>query len=68
MELATGVDHIIYGWLFFGLVMFVMFWIGSFWREDVGTASAPAAAAPVPATRAVAAMPRRLPATWVASW
>jgi len=44
--------------------MFVMFWIGSFWREDVGTASAPAAAAaPVPATRAVAAMPRRLPAT-----
>ena len=65
MELATGVDHIIYGWLFFGLVMFVMFWIGSFWREDVGTASAPAAAsaASVPAAPAVAAMPRRLPAT-----
>jgi exosortase A len=34
MELATGVDHLIYGWLFFGLVMFVMFWIGSYWRED----------------------------------
>jgi len=34
MELATGVDHLIYGWLFFGLVMLVMFWIGSFWRED----------------------------------
>jgi exosortase A len=34
MELATGVDHIIYGWLFFGLVMFLMFWIGSYWRED----------------------------------
>ncbi|MGV3654399.1 MAG: exosortase A [Noviherbaspirillum sp.] len=34
MELATGVDHLIYGWLFFGLVMFLMFWIGSFWRED----------------------------------
>ena len=45
MELATGVDHLIYGWLFFGLVMFVMFWIGSFWREDVATASAPAASA-----------------------
>jgi exosortase A len=29
MELATGVDHIIYGWLFFGLVMFIMFWLGS---------------------------------------
>ena len=30
MALATGVDHLIYGWLFFGLVMFIMFWIGSF--------------------------------------
>jgi len=34
MELATGVDHLIYGWLFFGLVMLLMFWIGSFWRDD----------------------------------
>jgi len=42
MELATGVDHLIYGWLFFGLVMFVMFWIGSYWREDTNE-PAPAA-------------------------
>lgn len=28
MKLATGVDHLIYGWVFFGLVMFVLFWIG----------------------------------------
>lgn len=34
MTLAVGVDHLIYGWAFFGLVMFLMFWIGSFWRED----------------------------------
>jgi exosortase A len=34
MTLAVGVDHIIYGWLFFGLVMFLMFWIGGYWRED----------------------------------
>lgn len=34
MKLAVGVDHLIYGWLFFGLVMFIMFWIGSYWRED----------------------------------
>ncbi len=33
-KLAAGVDHLIYGWAFFGLVMFLMFWIGSFWRED----------------------------------
>ena len=34
MSMAVGVDHLIYGWLFFGLVMFLLFWIGSFWRED----------------------------------
>jgi exosortase A len=34
MRLAVGADHLIYGWVFFGLVMFVLFWIGSFWRED----------------------------------
>lgn len=34
MELATGVDHIIYGWLFFGIVIAIMFYIGSFWRDD----------------------------------
>lgn len=28
MKLATGVDHLVYGWLFFGLVIFVMFWVG----------------------------------------
>lgn len=33
MKYATGVDHLIYGWLFFGLVALLMFWIGSFWRE-----------------------------------
>jgi exosortase A len=34
MTLAVGVDHLIYGWLFFGLVMFLMFWLGSFWRDE----------------------------------
>jgi EpsI family protein len=34
-KIATGVDHIIYGWLFFGLVVLLMFWIGSFWREAI---------------------------------
>lgn len=34
MTIATGIDHLIYGWLFFGFVMLVLFWIGSFWRED----------------------------------
>lgn len=47
MELATGVDHLVYGWLFFGVIMFIMFWIGSYWREDEQPASAAAPAAPV---------------------
>lgn len=34
MRLAVGIDHLIYGWLFFGFIMFLLFWIGSRWRED----------------------------------
>ena len=35
MQYAVGVDHLIYGWIFFGFVMLILFWVGSFWREDV---------------------------------
>ncbi len=34
-RIAAGVDHIIYGWVFFGVVMLLLFWIGSFWSEDL---------------------------------
>lgn len=34
MKLAVGVDHIIYGWLFFGLVMLLLFYVGSFWADQ----------------------------------
>jgi exosortase A len=34
MKIATGVDHLIYGWLFFGLVMLILFAIGARWRDD----------------------------------
>jgi EpsI family protein len=33
-KLAVGVDHLIYGWLFFGIVILLMFWIGAHWRDD----------------------------------
>ena len=33
-KLAVGVDHLIYGWLFFGVVILLMFWIGARWRDD----------------------------------
>jgi EpsI family protein len=51
MKLATGVDHLIYGWLFFGLVMFLMFWIGNYWREDQAATPAPTVRAPAAAAR-----------------
>ncbi len=40
-KLAVGVDHLIYGWVFFGIVIMAMFAIGSRWSEaaPVGTAN-----------------------------
>ncbi|WP_341647615.1 exosortase A [Thauera humireducens] len=32
-RIAVGVDHLLYGWVFFGVVIFLMFWIGSRWHE-----------------------------------
>lgn len=40
-RLAVGVDHIIYGWVFFGVVMAIMFFVGSRWREDLDEQPAP---------------------------
>ncbi len=52
MTLAVGVDHLIYGWVFFGIVMLLLFWVGSFWREDgqaaAGAPAAGGAALPLP--------------------
>lgn len=33
MKLAAGVDHLIYGWIFFGFVMIALFAIGSRWQD-----------------------------------
>lgn len=46
MKLAVGVDHLIYGWVFFGLVMAVLFWIGSFWSDTRGGEETPNQSAP----------------------
>ena len=54
MRLAVGIDHLIYGWIFFGLVSLLLFWSGAKWRQ------APAAARPMPL---VAAAPRHGAAT-----
>jgi len=47
MRLAVGVDHLIYGWIFFGVVILLLFWLGSFWREvEPVTPPAPVAGEP----------------------
>jgi exosortase A len=33
-RIAVGVDHLIYGWLFFGLVVIVMYMIGARWADN----------------------------------
>lgn len=32
-QIATGVDHLIYGWVFFGVVIMALFTIGARWAE-----------------------------------
>jgi exosortase A len=61
MKYAAGVDHVIYGWLFFGLVMLLLFWVGSFWREDMDSAM------PVPDRAVQAATGGSSPAATVAA-
>lgn len=33
-RIAVGVDHLIFGWIFFGAVIVAMFAVGAIWRED----------------------------------
>jgi exosortase A len=42
MKLATGVDHLLWGWFFFGIVMLIVFSIGAIWREPEIAPRAPA--------------------------
>jgi exosortase A len=60
-RLALGVDHLVYGWLFFGLILLVAFWLGRLWREgerlpDVVQPRPAAAAAAAPSPRPAAAV------------
>jgi len=60
MRHAVGVDHLIYGWLFFGLVMLLLFWLGSFWWEKTPNAVGSAASA-APAIAPVASRDQAFP-------
>jgi len=34
LQYATGFDHLVYGWLFFGIVIVVLFFVGSLFQES----------------------------------
>jgi exosortase A len=64
-ELAAGVDHLVYGWLFFGVVIAVLFAIGLRWaRAERDARALSGAAAPPPPEQApgAPALRRLLPA------
>lgn len=44
-KIATGVDHVLYGWVFFGVIIFLMFLIGSRWSQPEDARSHGAASA-----------------------
>jgi exosortase A len=49
-ELATGVDHLIYGWVFFGIVILVMLLIGARWADAPAPEGAPLSGKPAKAS------------------
>ena len=50
-RIATGVDHLLYGWVFFGVVILLLFWIGGRWADPPLPAGEPQRAAVVSAGR-----------------
>jgi exosortase A len=63
-KIATGADHLVYGGLFFAVIMAMVFALGTWWREEADIASAsgargsaqpPVIASEMPLARAVVA-------------
>ena len=55
--IATGVDHLVYGWVFFGIVIMLMFIIGARWSEPEKVASP-----------SVSRLPVKVPVTAATPW
>ncbi len=58
-EIAVGADHLVYGWVFFGVVIGIMFFIGARWTEPDPTA---------PALTATLQVARTVPASTTLIW
>jgi exosortase A len=57
MKIATGVDHYLYGWIFFTLVMGLLFWAGRIWADRVSDPGPFVMDEPRPASTAAARRP-----------
>ncbi len=58
-KIATGADHLIYGWAFFGVVIMLMFMIGARWSEPEPAPGSTASAAPSAAAGSAVVMAGR---------
>lgn len=69
-RLAVGVDHLLYGWVFFGIVISLMFWIGSRWSEpdDASDARFQSANKPLSMWRLLAGLTAGFAALCVVAW
>ncbi len=67
-RIATGVDHLIYGWLFFGIVISIMFAIGARWTEPDAPPKAVAASAATPGHHSNVSALRWIGVALVAGW
>ena len=66
-EIATGADHLVYGWVFFGIVIMAMFFIGARWSEPEPVPGAsPRSTGPAAATAPIQAMQTPYAAAWPA--
>ena len=50
LQYAAGFDHLVYGWLFFGVVIVALFYVGSLFQEPAGLAGAASLPAAVAST------------------
>lgn len=61
-QIATGVDHLVYGWVFFGVVILALFFIGARWADPDDADALEAAAIREAAMRAESPVPPWRPA------
>ncbi len=54
---GVGADHVLFGWVFFGVLIYAMFAVGARWREDVETE-------PIATTKSIKSAPQVSTRKW----